>query len=185
METKPVNTTPKPGQMVIVRNRPAVVRDVTTSTGVTTSALHSVEVEYLDGWAHPESEELIWEIESGARIIASLTIPKIDNLPASPDDPEKLKAFLDAFRWSAVNSLEAGAESAESEVKLVAPWHSAVQVEDYQLYPILKALLMPRVTLLLADDVGLGKTIEAGLIVSELFSRRRIRRVSGHRVRRH
>lgn len=177
MDPKSIQTTPKPGQMVVVRNRPAIIRDVTASSASTASVLHSVEVEYLDGWAHPESEELIWEIESGARIIASLTIPKIDTLPATPDDPEKLKAFLDAFRWSAVNSLEAGAESAESEVKLVAPWHSAVQVEDYQLYPILKALLMPRVTLLLADDVGLGKTIEAGLIVSELFSRRRIRRV--------
>jgi superfamily II DNA or RNA helicase len=36
---------------------------------------------------------------------------------------------------------------------------------------------MPRVTLLLADDVGLGKTIEAGLILAELIQRRRIRRV--------
>ncbi len=36
---------------------------------------------------------------------------------------------------------------------------------------------MPRVSLLLADDVGLGKTIEAGLILTELIARRRIRRV--------
>jgi SNF2 family DNA or RNA helicase len=36
---------------------------------------------------------------------------------------------------------------------------------------------MPRVSLLLADDVGLGKTIEAGLILKELLIRRRIRRV--------
>jgi len=36
---------------------------------------------------------------------------------------------------------------------------------------------MPRVNLLLADDVGLGKTIEAGLIVQELIRQRKIRRV--------
>jgi SNF2 family DNA or RNA helicase len=42
---------------------------------------------------------------------------------------------------------------------------------------LLKALQMPRVSLLLADDVGLGKTVEAGLILTELLIRRRVRRV--------
>jgi len=36
---------------------------------------------------------------------------------------------------------------------------------------------MPRVNLLLADDVGLGKTIEAGLIIQELIRQRRIRKI--------
>jgi SNF2 family DNA or RNA helicase len=36
---------------------------------------------------------------------------------------------------------------------------------------------MPRVSLLLADDVGLGKTVEAGLILTELLLHRRVRRV--------
>ncbi|MDQ6784012.1 MAG: hypothetical protein M3063_11330, partial [Actinomycetota bacterium] len=39
---------------------------------------------------------------------------------------------------------------------------------------------MPRVNLLIADDVGLGKTIEAGLIVQELLLRHRARRRSEH-----
>jgi hypothetical protein len=37
-------------------------------------------------------------------------------------------------------------------------------VDDYQLDPIVRALSMPQVNLLIADDVGLGKTIEAGLL---------------------
>jgi superfamily II DNA or RNA helicase len=50
-------------------------------------------------------------------------------------------------------------------------------MENYQLYAVLKALEMPRVALLLADDVGLGKTIQAGLILTEMIARFRIRRV--------
>ena len=57
-----------------------------------------------------------------------------------------------------------------------SPFFGAVQVEDFQLVPLLKALRMPRVSLLLADDVGLGKTIEAGLVLSELLLRRRMPR---------
>jgi len=36
---------------------------------------------------------------------------------------------------------------------------------------------MPRVNLFIADDVGLGKTIEAGLILRELLLRQKVRRV--------
>ena len=94
-----------------------------------------------------------------------------------PDKPALLQAFLYANQWSAVNRLAAHREDDEHELRLISPWQSAVQVEDYQLYPVLKALLMPRISLLLADDVGLGKTIKTGLILSELFVRRRIRQI--------
>lgn len=36
---------------------------------------------------------------------------------------------------------------------------------------------MPRVSLFIADDVGLGKTIEAGLILRELILRQKVERV--------
>ncbi|WP_296700922.1 helicase-related protein [Thiocapsa sp. UBA6158] len=46
----------------------------------------------------------------------------------------------------------------------------------YQLVPLLMALKLDRVRLLIADDVGIGKTIEAGLIVRELLDRAEITR---------
>lgn len=45
------------------------------------------------------------------------------------------------------------------------------------LEPVARALAMPRVNLLIADDVGLGKTIEAGLVAQEMLLRHRARRI--------
>jgi SNF2 family DNA or RNA helicase len=53
------------------------------------------------------------------------------------------------------------------------------RLDSYQLLPLAKALDLPRVNLLIADDVGLGKTVEAGLIVRELLLRRRIEMIVG------
>src|SRR5699024_9711402 len=58
-----------------------------------------------------------------------------------------------------------------------APFRSGANVEAYQLEPLRRALHAPRTNLLLADDVGLGKTIEAGLVIQELLLRHRARSV--------
>ncbi|MGH3884705.1 MAG: DISARM system SNF2-like helicase DrmD, partial [Pseudonocardiaceae bacterium] len=83
------------------------------------------------------------------------------------DEPSELAAFLHAVRWGAIASADTTA--------LQAPFRSGIQIEDYQLDPVVRALSMPRTNLLIADDVGLGKTIEAGLVMQELMLRHRAR----------
>jgi superfamily II DNA/RNA helicase len=60
---------------------------------------------------------------------------------------------------------------------LQAPFRAGIRIEDYQLEPLRKALRLPRVNLFIADDVGLGKTIEAGLIARELLLRKKAREI--------
>src|SRR5207253_8673422 len=84
-------------------------------------------------------------------------------------DPERLDAFLDAVRWGAVSSADVRA--------LQAPFRSGITIEDYQLDPVVRGIRMPRVNLLVADDVGLGKTTEAGLVAQELILRHRVRTI--------
>jgi len=54
----------------------------------------------------------------------------------------------------------------------------AVEPRGYQLVPLLMALRLTTVRLLIADDVGIGKTIEAGLIARELMDRGEISRLA-------
>ena len=60
---------------------------------------------------------------------------------------------------------------------LLAVQPGRLRLEPYQLVPVLRAIRMSRVRLLLADSVGLGKTIQAGLILTELMARRLAHRI--------
>ena len=58
-----------------------------------------------------------------------------------------------------------------------APFRCGIEIEDYQLDPVVRAEQMPRANILIADDVGLSKTITAGLVLQELIIRQRVRTV--------
>ncbi len=61
--------------------------------------------------------------------------------------------------------------------KLTIGHKGAMNMMDYQIEPAVKALERPRQRILLADGVGLGKTLEAGILVSELMARGKGKRI--------
>jgi len=160
------STVPEPGQLVEVRRRQWIVSDV--DAAAVTPELpkqNVVKLASIDEDALGEEIEVLWEIEPGAHVIERAGLPSLSAL----DDPDRLDAFLDAVRWGAVTNADRG--------YLQAPFRSGVSIEDYQLDPLVRAIDMARTNLLIADDVGLGKTIEAGLIVQEMLLRHRARTI--------
>ncbi len=166
---------PRIGALATVRNRRGLIAAVEPFDSSTEGRIHLVSIEYLDADGQPE-ESLIWEREPRARILEPTALP--DPIRDAPMAPDEFDALVNATRWTALSPfIDPDDEGPLDRLPVSAPFHGAIHVEDFQLIPLLKALRMPRIALLLADDVGLGKTIEAGLILTELLQRRRIRRV--------
>jgi hypothetical protein len=163
---------PEPGQIVIARQRPFVVSDIQTSTLPLPAAVQQpIERQHLLRLSSVEDEGLgeelsiVWELEPGVVPVDKTKLPPLKSF----DTPRVFDAFLDAVAWGSVSSAD--------DKALQAPFRSGVEVDDYQLDPVVRALSMPRVNLLVADDVGLGKTIEAGLVMQELILRHRTRSI--------
>jgi superfamily II DNA/RNA helicase len=162
---------PEIGQLVRVRERRYVVQTVLPSelprdpSRPLAEPQHVVELASVEDDGYGEELKVVWEIEPGARLDDQRNLPEPDGF----DRPPRFNAFLDAVRWGAIASADAR--------RLQSPFRSGIAIEDFQLEPVARALQMPRVNLLVADDVGLGKTIEAGLVLQELLLRHRARRI--------
>lgn len=167
-----IRAIPEQGQIVNVRSRRFVVMDVHKSSLPINPMLsqvkqpqHLVTLSSVEDDALGEELQVIWDLEPGACVYEKVDLPTPDGF----DEPAVLDAFLDAVRWGAASS---------ADVRNVqSPFRSGIDIEDYQLDPVVRAIQMPRVNLLIADDVGLGKTIEAGLVAQELILRQRVRRI--------
>jgi hypothetical protein len=148
------------GQFVEVRGRPWLVEAVNDSE----PDLTTLRLSCIADDAQGEQIEVLWDAEIGTRVIADDTWAAIGR--GAPDSPDVLAAYLRAIRWRT-------ATAADRDL-LQAPFRAGIRLDAYKLLPLRKALRLPRVNLLIADDVGLGKTVEAGLVARELLLRRRI-----------
>jgi superfamily II DNA or RNA helicase len=107
-----------------------------------------------------------------AGILAGLE--SIESASFAPPDPSRLGD------WTSARLLrEAARLSTRNAAGAIRSW-SRIDAEPrpYQLVPLLMALRMDTVRLLIADDVGIGKTIEALLIARELWDRGEITRMA-------
>ena len=177
-QTATASRTPAPpeaGQVVQVRGAIWAVTEV-EAQGLPRSSAddgrplleHVVTLQSLDEDRMGEELRVVWELEVGNSVVPDRGLP--ETISADDfDDPDTLGAFVDAVRWGAVTSADPKA--------FQSPFRSGATLEPYQLEPLRRALAAPRTNLLLADDVGLGKTIEAGLVIEELLLRHRARSV--------
>ncbi|CAM2006411.1 DISARM system SNF2-like helicase DrmD [Acanthopleuribacter pedis] len=155
----------KTGAMVRVRARRWLIRDIVKPKhGDQDTLVHLV---CIDDDAHGEPLSVLWQREWDAELIQ--TSDAYGEPRRGFDPPDRFSAWLHTLYWNRVTA-------ADKNV-FQAPFRAGIEVKTYQLAPLQKALRLPRVNLFIADDVGLGKTIEAGLILRELILRQRVQRV--------
>lgn len=145
----------KPGDVVKARDREWVVLPETRPDLLRLRPL---------GGSDDDATLIYLPLEPQSPVPASFDPPD----PTKPGSQEAAVLLRDALRLK----LRAGAGPFRSFGSI------AVEPRAYQLVPLLMALKLDTIRLLIADDVGIGKTIEAGLIARELFDRGEIRRLA-------
>jgi len=88
-------------------------------------------------------------------------------------DPDEYRTYIAAHEWDLTDPIVI---ESRADFKSEARWHDRMEPYHHQVTNLITFCRRLPVTLL-ADDVGLGKTISAGLIISELISRSRVSKI--------
>jgi superfamily II DNA or RNA helicase len=133
---------------------------------------------------HVRVRDEIWRVESYVRAarqslyhLRSVETGETVTVLSPPDIVEHVQSGPQTFDRGALSPFSVWQRRHEL-IRLVGAWDNfaalsagRVQLEPYQLVPVRKLLEGPSRSLLIADDVGLGKTVEAGLCMLELIAR--------------
>lgn len=149
-----------PGARIVVRDAEWLVRRVDrTSTG-----RQAISVIGISELVRDKDAVFLDELEQPIRILK----------------PEETKLVLDkssSYRTSLLYMESLLRRKPPTDDLIYTGHKAAMDSVDYQFDPAIQALDQPRQRILIADAVGLGKTLEAGILVSEL-----IRRGKGKRI---
>ena len=156
---------PEVGQLVHVRQRTWLVEAVTKAPEPGHSA--RVVLAGADDDAQGEELEVFWSCEPDRRILEAEDWSSLGE--RGFDSPRRFAAYVNTLRWNAVTATDPGL--------LQSPFRAGIELDAYQMEPLRMAMAMPRVRLFIADDTGLGKTIEAGLIARELLLRKKVQTI--------
>ena len=152
---------PEVGELVFVRTRRWLVEEVIPSTTPGQTSL--VRLACADDDAQGQVLDVFWDYELDRWILKEEGWR--DLATKGFDAPRQFAAFLHTLHWNCVTATDPNL--------FQAPFRAGIKIDSYQMEPLRKALRLPRVCLFIADDTGLGKTIEAGLIARELLLRRK------------
>ena len=156
---------PRIGELVEVRSRRWLVEAVEDAD--TPPASPRVSLACADDDAQGQTLEVYWDFEIDRRILEQEAWSAIGARGFDP--PRHFSAFLHTLRWNCVTATDPNL--------FQAPFRAGIKIDAYQMEPLRKALRMPRVHLFIADDTGLGKTIEAGLVARELLLRKKAKTI--------
>ena len=155
-----MNNIPQPGSVVEVRSAAWKV----LSTNTLKRGFREVHCRGLSGIVRDKEARFVWDLEKGARVLDPAAIRLVPDTSSGLIDTKlHLAAAFQATPTTTRRPLTLG--------------RAAIDNLTFQHLPVERALAQDRIRLLIADDVGLGKTLEAGLITSELALRGRANRI--------
>ena len=155
---------PKVGDLVLVRSRRWLVEEVVFPPR---GGSPQVSLACAEDDAQGQTLTVFWDCELDRQILEEEGWA--DLAGKGFDSPRYFAAFFNTLRWNCA--------TATDPTLFQAPFRAGIQLDAYQMEPLRKALKLPRVNLFIADDTGLGKTIEAGLVARELLLRRKAKRI--------